>query len=342
MIRHLITLKQRSEYSTISHVVEMLVGAKSHRRPRYPLHACRRARGSAGSHRLKTCQRRSNLCAAFSSHRKPRCKPQPFYEVAVVTIDYTFGGLFQLMLAGEMERVIGRRKMTRDLQQLSDHIIVCGFGRMGQHLVEDLSNESQMVVVIDNDFQVVEEAVAQGLLCVAGDATEEELLESVQIRSAKTIVTTLPSDADSVFITLTARNLNPTLQIVARAEHRSTEKKLRQAGADRIVMPTIVGAKQMVRMITRPTTADLIDLVTESSFQDVELDEITIGATSPLAGKRLQDVSLLQNLDLLIVAIKRPEEGLTFNPRSNVLFQSDDTIMVMGHPANIQRFREQS
>lgn len=255
---------------------------------------------------------------------------------------YTFGGLVQLMLEGELERVIGRRKMTRDLQQLSNHIIVCGYGRMGQHLVEDLSNESQVVVVIDNDSLVVEEAVAQGLLCVHGDATEEELLDSVQIRSAKTIVTTLPSDADCVFITLTARNLNPTLQIVARAEHRSTEKKLRQAGANRIVMPTIVGAKQMVRMITRPTTADLIELVTESSFQDVELDEITIGATSPLAGKKLQDVSSLQKLELLIVAIKRPEECFTFNPHGNVLFQSDDTIMVMGHPANIRRFREQA
>ncbi len=253
---------------------------------------------------------------------------------------YTFGGLMQLMLEGELERVIGRRKMTRDLQQLSKHIIICGYGRMGQHLVEDLQKESKLVVVVDNNPEVVNEAIAQGLLCIHGDATEEELLETLQIRSAKTLVITLPSDAESVFITLTARNISSSLQIVARAEQRSTEKKLRQAGADRVVMPTIVGAKQMVRMITRPTTAQLIDLVTESSFEDVELDEITIGASSPLAEKKLRDVLTLQNLGLLIVAIKRPDESLTFNPNGDVVFKPDDTIMVMGHPANIRRFRE--
>lgn len=253
---------------------------------------------------------------------------------------YTFGGLFQLMLAGELERLIGRRKMTRDLQQLSDHIIVCGFGRMGQHLVEDLKSASQSVVVIDIDSGVVDEALGQGLLCLHGDATEEELLEAVNIRTARAIVTALPSDAESVFITLTARNLNPEVQIIARAEHRSTEKKLRQAGADRIVMPTIVGAKQMVRMITRPTTADLIDLVTESSFQDVELDEITIGESSPLVGSELQEIGPLRNHEILIVALQRPGESLTFNPKGEVVFAPRDTIMVMGHPANIQRFRD--
>lgn len=255
---------------------------------------------------------------------------------------YTFGGLAQLVLEGELERMIGRRKMTRDLQQLSDHIIVCGYGRMGQHLVADLFKESQPVVVIDIDPQIVDDAVAERRLCVHGDATQEELLNSVHIQSAKALVTTLPSDADSVFITLTARNLNPTLQIVARAEQRSTENKLRQAGANRIVMPTVVGARQMVRMITRPSTAQLIDFVTESTFEDIELDEITIGATSPLVSTQLRDINSVRNLDLLVVAIKRSQDGMTFNPNANVVFEADDTLMVMGHPANIQRLRDAS
>ncbi len=252
---------------------------------------------------------------------------------------YTFGGFFQLVLEGELDRVVGRRRMTRELQQLSGHIIVCGYGRMGQHLVQDLRHQACPVVVVDNNPDTVDEAVADGLLCVHGDATDEELLESVRIRHAKSLVTSLPSDANSVFITLTARELNPNLQIIARAEQATTEKKLRQAGADRVVMPTVVGAKQMVRMVTRPGTANLIDLVTESSFEDVELDEVEVSPESPLVGMQLRRIKALQELQLLAVAIQRPESGLIFSPGGEVALMAHDVVMLMGHPDNIKNFR---
>ena len=254
---------------------------------------------------------------------------------------YTFSGFFQLVLEGELDRVLGRRRMTRDIQQLSGHVVVCGFGRMGERLVNDLRGQSLEVVVIDSDPQTVDLAIADGLLCVLGDATEEAMLESVRIRQAKTLVTALPSDADSVFITLTARDMNPTLQIVARAELRSTEKKLRQAGANRIVMPTIAGAKQMVRMITRPGTAHLIDLVNEPDFQDVELDEVQLDPNCELVGSTLGDVDSLKSHDLLVVAIQRPQQDFIFSPRGDECISAHDIIMLMGNPLNIQRFRDE-
>ncbi len=255
---------------------------------------------------------------------------------------YTFGGFFQLVLEGELDRIMGKRRMSNQLQQLSNHIIVCGYGRMGQHLVQDLDCHDHALVVIDKDPAKVEEALESGLLCVLGDATDEDLLETVRVRQAKALVTSLPSDADCVFITLTARDMNADLQIVSRAEQQSTEKKLRQAGANRVVMPTIVGAKQMVRMVTRPGTANLIDLVTESSFEDVELDEVEVVETSPLVGKQLREVSALQELQLLAVAIQRPKSDLIFSPRAEEILGVGDTVMLMGHPSDIQRFRKLS
>ncbi len=252
---------------------------------------------------------------------------------------YTFGGLMQVMIEGELERVIGKRRMTRDLDKLSNHIIICGFGRMGQNLVNDLRSAAQQVVAIDSDPIAVDEAIAAGVLCVHGDATEESLLESVHIRRATTLVTTLPSDAESVFITLTARNLNPSLQIIARAEHQSTEKKLRQAGANKVVMPTIVGARQMVRMITRPTTTDLMELVSESGVADLELDEFLIHEDGALVGVSVGETEAHRRHKLLVIGIKRSGGDLIFNPDANEQFQSQDVVMLMGHAEDIERFR---
>ena len=158
---------------------------------------------------------------------------------------YTFGGLIQLLLEGELEYVLGRRRMTKDIMALSDHTIICGYGRMGENLAQELTSQQRDCVVIDHDPQAIQDAVQHGLLCLLGDATEEETLQNAGLDRASTLVSTFPNDAESVFITLTARNLNASIRIIARAERESTHKKLRQAGADTIVMPTVVGARQM-------------------------------------------------------------------------------------------------
>ncbi|MEZ6090261.1 MAG: potassium channel family protein [Pirellulaceae bacterium] len=180
---------------------------------------------------------------------------------------YTFGGLFQLIMEGELDRVIGKQRMTRDLNRMKGHTIVCGYGRMGHIMADELTTSGRSVVAIDLDPKVIQDATRENCICWLGDATEEATLLAVGIERATTLIISLPNDAESVFITLTARNLNNKLQIIARAEKQSTEKKLRQAGANKVVLPTIVGAKQMVRLVTRPTTADLMELVSEAPFE---------------------------------------------------------------------------
>ena len=253
---------------------------------------------------------------------------------------YTFGGFFQLMLEGELDRVIGRRRMTKELEQLSDHIIICGYGRMGQNVAAELRLQKRFVVV-EEDTDIAEEAIAKGVVTICGDATEESVLLAAGIDRATALVATLPSDAESVFITLTARNLNQTLAIIARAEHASSENKLRQAGANYVVMPTVVSSRQISRMITRPTTAELMDLVTQSDFEDLELDEVAIASDCKLSGMTINQTHAHRDHNVLVVAIKRADGSLVFNPGLKHSFQAGDILMLVGHTNDIRAFREE-
>lgn len=254
---------------------------------------------------------------------------------------YTIGGLLQMITEGELERALGHRRMTRDIKRLKDHVVICGFGRMGEMLARDLKSMRRLFVIVDNDLDRISEAESHRYLCLSGDATEEETLRQAGIESARSLVTGLPNDAASVFITLTSRNLNPNLQIIARAEHPSTEKKLRQAGADRVVMPALVGARQMARLITRPSTADLMELVAETSFLDYELDEIAVPDDSKLARVTVRETEAHRRHRLLVVAVKEKDGNMVLNPDAEYTFKSGDVVIFMGHTEDIARFRKE-
>lgn len=254
---------------------------------------------------------------------------------------YTFSGLFQLVVEGELERILGVRRMTREIDQLHNHVILCGFGRVGQHLAADLRAQGCPFIVIERDHPVLEEARQCSYLCLAGDATDEHVLIAAGLPRAKTLVTALPTDAANVFITLTARELNRSVQIIARAEHQSAEKKLRLAGANKVVMPAIIGARQMVRMIMRPSTADLMELVVDQSPLNVELDEVAVTGDSKLAGVTVQETEAHRRHRLLVVAVKPADGPMIFNPDAGYTFRADDTAIVMGHTEDIERFRRE-
>jgi len=267
------------------------------------------------------------------------------FTVGVIVIGmsaaaYTLGGLIQMMTEGEIQRAVGRRRITRGIEKLKGHVVVCGYGRTGSILARELEQHKRPFVVVDIDPDRVEQAVAEGCLVVTGDATEEHILQSASIERAGSLVSVLPSDADNVFITLTSRNLNPDLQIVARAEYASSEKKLLQAGADRVVMPANIGALRMARMITRPTTAHLMELFAGRSTLEVEMDEITISPESKLVGMTVVAAEAHRRHSLLVVAVQQADGDLFINPGGDYTFEGDDTIIVMGRPDDIGRFRE--
>ncbi len=259
--------------------------------------------------------------------------------VGVSTAFYIFGGLVQMMAEGEINRALGARKATRDIQRMNNHIVICGFGRMGQTLAHELTRHGRSFVVIENDADRLVEAASLSYLALNDDSTEEDALQQAGVARAETLVTTLPRDADNVFITLTARNLNPKLTIIARGEYETTEKKLIQAGADRVVMPAATGARRMAAMITRPSAVELIEVVSGRGVSEVQVDEMTIREGSPLDGITVRESQTRSRHGLLIVAVRHAEGRLEFNPGADTVLKSGGSIVVMGKPEDIDRFR---
>ena len=281
----------------------------------------------------------------FSDKTNVGWQLQIFYILVIVfgmsAAAYTVGGFFQLMTEGEIERALGVRRMTREMEKLNNHVVVCGFGRIGQILTAELKHRGRPFIVVERENDRIQEAQSLGYIALNGDALDDEVLETVGIHRANVLVTALAEDADNVFITLTARNLNPDLYIIARGEQSNTQRKLRQAGANRVVQPAMIGAQRMASMITRPSTAEFLELVGDKSKVDVELDEFPLGPESTIVGKTVNDAAARQTHRIGIVAIKPSEGKMLFNPGGDYVFRVGDTLIVMGETAGIDSFRKE-
>ena len=254
---------------------------------------------------------------------------------------YTIGGFLQMMTEGELERALGRRRTAKGIEQLKGHAIVCGFGRTGQILAAELERQNIEFVVIDDDAERIADAVSRGYLTVIGDAAEEENLIAAGVERAKSLITGLPDDVVNVFLTLTSRNLNPKLQIIARVENPSAEKKLIQAGADRVVLPAVIGAHRMAWLVAKPSSAAVMESFTDQNVLDVDMGEATIPATSKLVGLSVRNTEAHRFHRLLFVAIRQADHRMVFNPDADYTFNAGDTIIIMGRMEGMQRFRQE-
>lgn len=271
-----------------------------------------------------------------------------FIVLGMTAAFYTMGGLIQMWAEGEIERAIGARRRTRGIEQLNRHVIVCGYGRMGQILAEELHRQGRPLVVIDRDPERAKEAEAEGFLSVTGDATEEETLQAAGIARARTLATVLPDDASNVFITLTGRDLKRELKIIARGEFPSTQKKLFQAGANHVVLPAATGAMQMANMITRPSAVELMEQVAgrgrldmQIADVDVRIDEVFVPADSVLVGKSLLESDIRKKVGLIVVGVKHASGQMIFNPDVDLVFDAGDVVIVMGHGDDVRRFEKE-
>jgi voltage-gated potassium channel len=261
--------------------------------------------------------------------------------VGVSTALYIIGAFVQMMTEGEINRALGLQRVSREIRRLESHVILCGFGRTGEILAGQLCNQKRSFVIIENDPERIAEAMERAYLTVNDNASEEDALESAGVRRATTLVTTLPHDADNVFITLTARNLNPELHIIARAESQSTEKKLVQAGANRVVLPAATSAMRMAAMITRPSMVELVELVADRHITEVEVDQLTLPPDCELVGRSVGQSGIRSRNGLLIVAVRRSDDQLLFAPGADAVFQTGDKVLVIGRLNDIERFRRE-
>ena len=257
--------------------------------------------------------------------------------VGMLAMAYTLGMLIQAIVEGQLDKAMGAKRMNKEISKLKDHVIVCGFGRIGQNLAHRLARHRVPFIVIDPCTESITEAKHHSYLCLEADATDEDVLLSVGLQRASTIVFSLQSDPENVFLTLTVRNLNPNIKIVARGEHPRTEKKLLQAGANQVVMPAIIGAERMADMIVRPEASDLLRCVGHQSGLNAELEEFKFTAQSPFIGRTVREAE--ENLEqLMIIAVRRADGETVFNPKDNEGLCVGDVVIVMGPEADVELF----
>jgi len=259
--------------------------------------------------------------------------------IGMLALAYTVGMLIQAIVEGQLDRVIGAKRMKKEIGKLKDHVIICGFGRIGQNLAHRLARHRVPFVVIDPSSETIAEAKSLGYAYLEADATDEEVLRSVGIDRASTIVFGIRSDPDNVFLTLTVRNMNPDITIVARGEHPRTEKKLLQAGATQVVMPAIIGAERIADIILRPEASDLLRCVGHESGLNAELEEFKFTAESPYLGRTVREAEEKQE-QLMIIAVRRPDGETVFNPKDDEILGVGDVVIVMGPEADIEQFYE--
>jgi len=248
--------------------------------------------------------------------------------LGVMAAAMTISFLQALIVSGELRRVLGRRKLLNRIQQLHGHIIVCGYGRMGRLIANDLKQRGRSVVAIEQDPEGTSQMEEQGLLYILGDATEEEILVQAGVMRAKGLVAVLPHDADNVYVTLTARGLHADLHIVTRAEQPGSEGKLQRAGADRVVSPHVSGANLICNMLTRPNVTDFFQVAAKGV--DLEVDEVVVDEDSPVCDKSLRELELRQVAGVMVVAVKRVDGKTIYNPGPDEVIRCQDTLILIG------------
>ena len=265
----------------------------------------------------------------------------------VLSVAYTVSGFVQLITEGEIRKLLNVKRMNKDIELLEDHVIICGFGRIGQMVARQLKKAHQPFIVLDNNADRVELAREQGYLMYLGNATDEHSLQAVQIDKARTLATVLPDDAANVFITLTAREMNPSLSILARGELPSTEKKLRLAGADHVVLPATISATRLSHLITNPSAVDFLsqsdgraslnELLAEL---DIQLNELP--ADTSLIGGTVGDIELRGKGTFIIVALRRANGEVIVHPERDLYLAKGDSVILMGHQGDMPNFAQRS
>lgn len=255
----------------------------------------------------------------------------------VGTLFYLLGNLARLLLEGELRAILGRYRTEGKMKTVTNHYIVCGYGRMGKRICKEFRAKPLPFVVIDKNPDVIASLQREGLMAVEGDATQDDVLIRAGIERAKGVVSVVNTDTENLFIVLTARGLNKDLYIVARAGDEGSEHKLMRAGANRVSSPYHIGGMQMAQAVIRPAVMDFLELATQSEHLDLQMEELTVEQGSRFDGRTPYDCGFSEDPGLVLIAVKRMLGHLEFNPGSKVLLAKGDKLIVLGQPESLKR-----
>ena len=256
------------------------------------------------------------------------------------TAVYTFTRLGQWVFEGELSGILGRRRMKTELERLKDHFIVCGFGRVGRLVAEGLVDRFLPFCVVENNPTLEEDLQKGGYLYLIGDATEEEILREAGVGNARVLLALLPTDAENLYLTMSAKEINPKIHAIARAMDEKAEMKLKRGGADEVVSPYRTASMRVLQAAVKPTVVEFIELATSRQQLELSLEEVKLGERSGLVGHSIAEAEIRRNYGVIIVAIKRSTGEMVFNPDPSVKTVAGDTLVAIGKTVDLKRLEE--
>ena len=252
----------------------------------------------------------------------------------------SFGAMTQTIIELELQDLYGKRRKKRMINRLHDHFIICGFGRVGRNASNEMQRTNAAFLVIDRDEQRVAKAAAAGMLAIAADATRDDDLREAGVLRAKGLIAALPSDAENLFIILSAKTLNPKLTVVTRVSEEEAGEKLHRAGADTVFTPYAMAGRQLADALLRPHVVEFLDFAGSHMGSRVTTEQLCVAPGTAFAGKTLGEVSELRNSAVIVLAIRRQKGETIFNPPAESLVFPGDFLIVMGERPALQRLEQ--
>lgn len=247
---------------------------------------------------------------------------------------YVLSNIFSSLVEGHLADLWGKRRMIKKIKGLTNHIIVCGAGRVGQEVVLELINHSPSFVVIEKDEQRLKELQELDVLFIQGDATEDKFLHMARIEYAKGIIVTLPDDTGNLFVTMSAKALNPDIKTITRANRPENVNKIKRAGANTVICPSSMAGSRMALSIIKPASVAYVQTLVETRHINLELEELVLSANSPLVNVQLKDSGIREKFGTLVLAIKRSDSTIV-NPGPNEILLPGDIMILCGSEENL-------
>lgn len=275
----------------------------------------------------------------------PLSRPGEIFTVALIvggvgTAFYTATLIATLIVEGGLHRRFEQRRFSRMLQDLKNHFIVCGFGRIGSIIAAELKQQEVPFIVIERNPDRVRGVIERGWLAIEADASQEDVLIRAGLHRARGLIAAVGTDAENVYAVLTARGMRQDLFIIARVESEDAEHKLKRAGADRVISPYQIGATHIVQTALRPAVVDFFHLATSSEHLELSMEQVHVPEQSSLAGKSLVDSGIRQKYGVIIVAIRRTGGAMEFNPAPESVIRAGDELVVLGQLSSVKALEE--
>ncbi len=259
----------------------------------------------------------------------------------VSTLFIAVGAMTQTIIEWEFGDATGKRRTKRMIDKLKDHYIICGYGRVGRGAAEELSRAGAPLVVIDSNPDRAERAMMAGRLAVAADSTRDDTLRQVGIERARGLVAALSSDADNLFVLLSAKGLNPRIYVATRAAEEGAEEKMRRAGADSVFAPYAITGHRLAHALLRPHVVQFLDFTTTTNLgEDISIEQVPVAGRSQMISKTLREMQIGRDLGVIVMAIRGGDGNMIFNPPADTPIRGGDFLIVMGRQQNLRTLEQ--